>query len=143
VDETWISLTTFVRKHWAPKGQPATIASKTVSPRLAIIAAIDTDGRVWFALTQSNTDSNVFGLFLAQLCAQLDSETPGWRQDTTVLYDGARYHSSEETRRQIQSLALNVAISAPYSYAGAPIERLFGALKLGELNKARVPTGSR
>ena len=143
MDETWLSLTTFVRRHWAPKGQPATIASKTVSPRLAILAAIDTDGRVWFALTQSNTDSNVFGLFLTQLCAQLDSETPGWRQDTTVLYDGARYHSSEETRRQIQSLAFNVAISSPYSYASSPIERLFGALKLGELNKARVPTGSR
>ena len=68
VDETWLNETTFVRKHWAPKGQPATIASKTVSPRLAIIAAIDTDGRMWFALTQSNTDSNVFCLFLVYLC---------------------------------------------------------------------------
>ena len=51
VDETWLSESTFVRKHWAPKGQPATIPNRTISPRLAIIAAIDTDGRVWFALT--------------------------------------------------------------------------------------------
>ena len=107
------------------------------------MAAIDTDGRIWFALSQSNTDSNVFGLFLAHLCAQLDSETPGWRQDTTLVIDGARYHTSEDTRRKLQSLALRVAISAPYSYAGASIERLFGALKLGELNEGRVPTGSR
>ena len=85
----------------------------------------------------------MFCLFLQHLCSQLDAETPGWRQDTVVVIDGARYHTSEDTRRKLQSLALRVAISAPYSYAGAAIERLFGALKLGEINQARVPTGSR
>ncbi len=33
--------------------------------------------------------------------------------------------------------------SAPYSYSTAPIELLFGGLKLGELNPERQPTGKK
>ena len=33
--------------------------------------------------------------------------------------------------------------SAPYSYATAPIESVFAALKLGDLNPERLPTGKK
>ena len=36
-----------------------------------MIAAIDTNGRVYFALTQVNTDANVFALFLKGLFDKL------------------------------------------------------------------------
>jgi hypothetical protein len=40
-------------------------------------------------------------------------------------------------------MRLQVIFTAPYSYESSPIERLFSALKLGELNPEREPTGKR
>ena len=107
----------------------------TVSPRISVIAAIDTEGHVWFALTQCNTDSNVLLTFLKALILRLDRELPGWQQETALLFDGARYHTSPEMRTHFEALDLPVIFTAPYSYSSSPIERLFAALKLGELNQ--------
>ena len=40
--------------------------------------ALDTEGRMWCALTQANTDADVMTLFLRYQTHQLDIETPGW-----------------------------------------------------------------
>ena len=40
-------------------------------------------------------------------------------------------------------MRIEVIYSGPYSYSAAPIEMLFGALKQGELNPERLPTGKR
>ena len=63
VDESWFNETNFIRKIWTKSDAPATVTNQTVSPRVAMIAALDTDGRVYFALTHANTDSNVMLLF--------------------------------------------------------------------------------
>ena len=62
-----------------------------------MIAALDTDGRVWFTLSHANTDSNMIRLFLSFLIKKLDNETPGWQEDTVFLWDNASYHKSEDT----------------------------------------------
>ena len=59
VDESWIPETNYNRNMWYPKYTPCTISDKFMSPRLALIAALDTDGNVYFSLTHANTDSNV------------------------------------------------------------------------------------
>ena len=105
-----------------------------VTPRLALIAAIDSDGRIWYSLNQANTNSNIMLLFLTHLCAKLDEEIRGWRKNTVFLLDGARYHTSDETREFLKRLKVKVVYSAPYSYTSASIERLFASIKLGELN---------
>ena len=51
VDESWLNDTSFQRKVWAPIGQSASVTRVAVSPRLSLIAALDTDGRVWYSLT--------------------------------------------------------------------------------------------
>ena len=50
VDETWLNETSFVRKVWAKKAGEGNLQLHTVSPRLSLIAALDTDGKVWFSL---------------------------------------------------------------------------------------------
>ena len=57
--------------------------------------------------------------------------------------DNAPYHSGEEIRDYMHKMQIPVMYSAPYSYSGAPIETLFAHLKLGELNKDRLPTGKK
>ena len=105
-----------------------------MNPRLSLIAALDTDGRVYFTLTHANTDSDVMLVFLRHLMMQLDREDPDWKKKTVFLLDGARYHTSEEMREYLRKMELRVIYSGPYSYSAAPIELLFGGLKLGELN---------
>ena len=44
VDESWISETEYSRRMWCPKTANGTITQKAVSPRLALLASIDSDG---------------------------------------------------------------------------------------------------
>ena len=118
---------------WCPPKAPATITDKSINPRLALIAALDSDGKVYFALTHAITDSDVIASFLKRLCDSISTFDPDWRDNSVILLDGARYHTSEETRNTIQKLRLPVIFSGPYSYSTAPIEMLFGGLKNGTL----------
>ena len=133
VDESWISETDFSRRMWCPVTAAATVTERAVIPRLALLAALDTDGQVYFALTHAVTDSEVISLFLAHLARMLDAEQPGWRDQAILLLDGARYHVSAETRSVIRKLQLPCMFSGPYSFSTAPIELLFAGLKTGEL----------
>lgn len=71
-----------------------------------MIAALDTDGRVWFALSHANTDSDVMAAFLKHLSKTLDLEDIDWRENTVLLWDNASYHSSAETMSVIRRLGL-------------------------------------
>ena len=44
IDETWLNETSFVRRVWAKKGGHGNLQLNTVSPRLSLIAALDTNG---------------------------------------------------------------------------------------------------
>ena len=54
-----------------------------------MIAALDTYGSLYTALTQENTDSVVFMTFLSRLVLVLNKENKDWRSDTIFLLDGA------------------------------------------------------
>ena len=64
IDETWLNETSFVRKVWAKKVGQGNLQLHTVSPRLSLIAALDTDGKVWFSLTHATTNSDMIALFI-------------------------------------------------------------------------------
>ena len=78
VDETWLNESNLIRKSWAPKRGPSVGNTHTIQPRLSMISALDSEGRIWFALTHATTDSDVIILFLRKLILALDNETPGW-----------------------------------------------------------------
>lgn len=52
---------------WCPTKAPATVTDKGITPRLALIAALDTEGQVYFSLTHAVTDSDVIATFLKRL----------------------------------------------------------------------------
>ena len=72
VDESWLNNTHHLRKTWVPSDAPGTFREKQVAPRVSLILASDTEGRLWFSLTQVNTDADVMTLFLRYLTRQLD-----------------------------------------------------------------------
>ncbi len=143
VDETWLAESNYIRKAWCRPGTPGTVATSSIQPRLSMVTALDTDGRVYFALSHANTDQDTYMLFLRHLIAQLDLETPGWQEDSVLLADNAPYHVSAQAREYLRKLQVPCMFSGPYSFSAAPIETLFSLLKLGELNKAHASTGKK
>ena len=143
VDESWLGQTRFVRRHWVPADSAGSISDKEVRPRISLIVALDTEGRIWCSLTQVNTDSDVMTLLLSYMLRQLDLETPGWQEKSTILLDNASWHSNPVMKKRLAKMQLPVIYSAPYSYTTAPIERVFAHLKLGELNPMRQGTGKK
>ena len=98
---------------------------------------------MWCALTQATTDADVMTTFLSSLAKRLDQETPGWQENSTILLDNAAWHTNQVMKQRLERMALPIIYSGPYSYSTAPIELVFAALKLGELNPARLPTGKK
>ncbi len=116
---------------------------KPITPSLAVITALDTDGRVYFALSHANTDQDTFMLFMRSLVQLLDRESPGWQEDSVILLDNAAYHVGKQAREYFRKMQIPLMYTAPYSYSSSPIETLFSMLKLGELNEAGDETGKR
>jgi len=116
VDESWVNQTHYNRRIWAPTNSPATATTRMITPRLSFIAALDTDGRVYYSLLHANTDSDIMIMFLSHLFAALDTETPGWRSNSIVLLDGAKYHTSEQCASYLRVSQAPVIFSGPYSY---------------------------
>ena len=100
-----------------------------------MIAALHSDGRVFFSLGHSKTNQDTFMLFLRHLIVRLDSDSPGWEDDTIIMWDNAPYHSGMNIKSYLRKMQISIMFSAPYSYSAAPIEILFAHLKLGELNQ--------
>ena len=78
IDGTWIGETNFVRRTWSQRDGQGNSTLNAVQPRVSMIAALDTEGMVWFTLSHANTDSNMMALFLLSLKKTLDQKIPSW-----------------------------------------------------------------
>ena len=67
IDETWLNETSFLSRCWVRRDGMSNATLHTVSPRLSMIAALDTEGKAWFTLSHATTDSNIITLFLHEI----------------------------------------------------------------------------
>ena len=51
IDETWLPHLDFRSKKWRQRGEPNTMATKALSHKVNMIAAVDTEGRLYLSLT--------------------------------------------------------------------------------------------
>ena len=126
-----------------PVDAAATVSNKQVQPRISLLVALDTDGQLWCSLTQANTDADVMTLFLRLLVRRLDRESPGWQENSLILLDNAAWHSNAVMKERLARMKLPIIYSGPYSYSTAPVELVFSALKLGDLNPEGLPSGKK
>jgi hypothetical protein len=143
IDESAVSQGVFIRKGWCISGSAAGHGVKPFGHRLSLLSAVDTDGKIYFALSQSTTDQRVFGTFMLRLAQILDHEDPDWRRYTICLLDGATYHVRNDALKAMAALKIPVMFAGPYAYDGSPAEKLFAHLKFGDLNPAGIKTGKR
>ena len=125
------------------RGQTGSVAANSIAPRIAVQLAICTEGRLYASLSQANTDAKTFCLFVSKLSAKLTREDARWRDNTVLLVDGARYQTCAESVAHMKAMGFRVVVSAPYSYATAPVELAFAFLKQGDLNPGSLKTGKR
>ena len=111
IDETWLPSTDFRSRQWKKKGVINTLPDRPIGSRTNLIAAISSDGEVYAAICQANTDTDVMMMFMSRLALVLTSETSNWRNNTVFFMDGASYHKS--SRIIFKHLGMNVMITAP------------------------------
>ena len=111
IDETWLPHLDFRNKKWRQRGEVNTVSTKALSPKVNMIAAIDTDGRLYLSLTQFNTDGDVMLMFLSRLANVLSSEDKDWRDNTYLLLDNAAYHRSKEVKEHLIKLGAKTILS--------------------------------
>ena len=143
VDESWLNQTRFVCRLWVPTDAADSVSDKQVQLRISQIIALDTEDKMWCALMQANTDADVMTLFLPYLERRLDLETPGWQENSTILLDNAAWHTNPLMKARLARMKLPIIYSGPYSYTSAPVESIFAAVKFGNLNPDRLPTGKK
>ena len=111
IDETWLPHLDFRNKKWRQRGEVNTVSTKALSPKVNMIAAIDTDGRLYLSLTQFNTDGDVMLMFLSRLANVLSSDDKYWRDNTYLLLDNAAYHRSKEVKEHLIKLGAKTILS--------------------------------
>ena len=90
---------------------------------------------------QSNSNAKIMEIFFHSLVRVLDKERPGWREDTVIMLDNARYHTAVATLRVFRDLRIPVMFTGPHSYDACPCELFFAAFKREDINPRRVKTG--
>jgi hypothetical protein len=71
IDQSWLNDTQFVRRCWKKRGEVNTMSQWAMNPRISVLMAIDTAGELYCALTQVNTDTKIFCLFMQKLANKL------------------------------------------------------------------------
>ena len=61
------------------------LPSKKLSPRITLIVALDTEGKIYCSLLQANSDEDTMRLFLIELIKTLDYEDKNWRKNSVIL----------------------------------------------------------
>jgi hypothetical protein len=69
-----------------------------------MIIGLDTRGKVYMSLLQSNNNAKTMEIFFISLVTQLDKEEPNWRKTHVILLDNAPYHKSTTTLKMLERL---------------------------------------
>ena len=64
------------------RGQTNGVIEKTISNKLNLIGAIDTNGSVYLSILHVDSNSEVFCLFMERLCKRLALERPDYKRTT-------------------------------------------------------------
>jgi hypothetical protein len=129
------------RMKWKVPGSTNSLSNKLWSKRISMLLALDNQGECYFALSQSNTKSTTFGIFMSQLVSKLTETDRRWRQRTVIFMDNAKYHDSAQTLKLLADLDVPLMLTGPYSYDACPCEKWFALFKQVDINPRKVKTG--
>ena len=133
-DESALDLTCYLRRGWGKTGTQLYLRNTYRLSRFNIIAAVTSNGKVYYSVNRGNNNEYTCWNFLLSLCLILQREDPGWRDKYVFYGDNARYHRSKYMTTKLKDNNVPILFSGPYSYAAAPIEKVFARIKSRDLN---------
>lgn len=134
-DESNISLTAFLGKTWAPRGQTPKARVTGKRGGVAAMSAISKPGHLLFRLLEKRIASGEVIDFLAQMLKHHP------RRHLVVVMDQARPHTSKKTTAYIESQRrLHVFYLPTYSPDWNPDEKVWNHLKHHELKSHQAKT---
>ena len=114
-----------------------------MDPRIAIIVAISSDGLLYMACTQVNTNEEVFSVFMEKFIAKLKADQKFNDRPSCFVIDNASYHSTDLTKATFTRLGATMAFTSPYSWSTSACELFFAALKSRNLVPQNKPGGKK
>ena len=84
VDETFLNVADLRYMKWRKKGETNSMRERSIDPLLKVFAGVSNHGRVYMAVSQVNTDSDTFCLFMQKLIAKLQTEDPNFRNKVVL-----------------------------------------------------------
>lgn len=134
-DESNVSLTAFLGKTWAPRGQTPKTRVTGKRGGVAAMSAISKPGQLLFRLLDKRIASEEVIEFLAQMLRHHP------RRHLVVVMDQARPHTSRKTKGYIESQPrLHVFYLPSYSPDWNPDEKVWNHLKNHELKSHQAKT---
>jgi len=129
-----VSLSSYSRRTYAPRGQPAVLPiNSEVSRRLYLASAISAEGDLFYALRETAFDGQGIVDFLKQLLASVVEKV-------LIIWDNASIHDCEKTRQFLRSDAeakrLHLAKQPTYSPQLNADEQVWSQLKCVGLNNS-------
>ena len=64
IDETFLNVSDLRYMKWRSRGETNSLRERAIDPLLKVIAAVSTTGEIYMAVSQRNTDSDSFCLFI-------------------------------------------------------------------------------
>ena len=74
VDETWLNTEDHTHYAWGEAGKRLSVPCKKSLLRISMVLAFNNHGNVYYAISDQNTTSETFSLFMRHLCQTLDAE---------------------------------------------------------------------
>ena len=133
----------FRRRKWRPHRHTNSVAQLAVSPRISMVAGLDTQGEVFFSLLQANSNSEIMMVFFHHLILTLDVRRPGWRRTHIIMLDNAPYHKSAKMLTFLSDRKVPVIFTGAHSYDASPCELLFAAFKASDINPRHIKTSKK
>jgi len=134
-DESNVSLTAFLGKTWAPRGQTPKARVTGKRGGVAAMSAISKRGHLLFRLLEKRIASNEVINFLAQMLKHHP------RRHLVVVMDQAPPHTSKKTKAYVDSQPrLHVFYLPKYSPDWNPDEKVWNHLKHHELKSHQAKT---
>ena len=84
VDETFLNVADLRYMKWRKRGETNSMRERTIDPLLKVFAGVSNFGSVYMAVSQVNTDSDTFCLFMQKLIAKLQTEDPNFRNKVVL-----------------------------------------------------------
>ena len=63
-DETWLGMSDFRRMKWQAPGNNNSVPAFQMAPRVSLFTALDSFGNVYISLSQSNSNEQMFFLYI-------------------------------------------------------------------------------